>query len=228
MNKCAVPRCTTGYQNIVPEGVSMHKFPDNQEMRLKWIRAIKRKDYSPETSARACSLHFYDFDFVIGRLDQKDRRKRKINERVRNALKKSALPSRFPNLPSYLTSLVYERTDVPTSSSSLDQENERLLSKIKDFEDSDVINDTENLKAKFMSYTSFPGAFALYPSKSDDLIFTNSEELDDKFRVTSYVIVKSDLSFSAFKNDVRCDESDYQSLMHYPRRIMKFSDFLNL
>ena len=45
VNKCVVPGCRSGYRgNEKPEGVTTHIFPNSQEQRAKWIKAIPRAD----------------------------------------------------------------------------------------------------------------------------------------------------------------------------------------
>lgn len=114
--KCAAPGCKTGYDNVIPEGVSLHNFPSVQNIFQKWLHALRRKDYSPGKSAKICSLHFHDSDFCTEYTDTNVTRKRAYGQqRKRRKLKDGAVPSVFPNLPSYLCSaklVIYFRKTV--------------------------------------------------------------------------------------------------------------------
>ena len=47
--KCCVPECYGKYDDTkdrVGEKVSVFKFPDDPDLRAKWIRMIPRKDYT--------------------------------------------------------------------------------------------------------------------------------------------------------------------------------------
>lgn len=63
-----ISACKTGYgKEKPPPGVSRHVFPINPEQRLKWIRAIPRKNLNPTHTSVICSLHFVDSDFRDGK-----------------------------------------------------------------------------------------------------------------------------------------------------------------
>ena len=226
--KCAAPGCKTGYGNIVPEGVSLHSFPQDQELRKKWINAIKRKDYTPGASAKICSLHFPDSDFIQEHTDSNVTRKRKYGQRIRKKLKESVVPSIFPNLPSYMSKPPnISRPSTSTSTSRLEKENLQIMENIRKFEDANIIDNLDTLKDKVCT-AALPGNFREYPSSGENLIFTNAIESDEFLSILSYVIVKPDLSFTAYKNGIRCDEKNFASQMKYCRKLMDFTDFMNL
>jgi hypothetical protein len=87
--------------------VSMHGFPiGNQELLDKWRKALHREDYTITTYSRICSLHFHPSDFIESSQDSNTRRKRTAgtNKLTLRYLKPDAVPSIFPNAPSYLSS----------------------------------------------------------------------------------------------------------------------------
>lgn len=226
--KCAAPGCKTGYDNVIPDGVSLHNFPSDQNNFQKWLNALRRKDYSPGKSAKICSLHFHNSDFCTEYTDTNVTRKRAYGQqRKRRKLKDGAVPSVFPNLPSYLSSPPnVPRSLSSTSEKRLEKENTYMTEVIHEFEQSDEINDLQSLKQKVQT-SSLPCGFVLYPSNLEDLIFTKIE-FAESVSVVASVIVKPDLSFTASKNGKRCDESQFGSQMQYSRKIMSFTDLLNL
>lgn len=226
--KCAAPGCNTGYNNVIPEGVSLHNFPKDESLLKRWIAAIRRQDYTPGKTAKVCSLHFHESDFVQIYTDTNVTRKRTYGEqRRRRKLKDDAVPSVFPNLPSYLSS----PPNVPRSSSAmsesrLERENLTITESIQEFERCDEIIDLTSLKQK-AEYSPLPAGFVLYPSNVADLIFTKLE-CSDSVYIAASVIVKPDLSFIAYRNGKRCDEKHYENQMNYSRRVASFTDFQNL
>ena len=78
--KCAAPGCKTGNNNEIPEGVSLHNFPSDESARKQWTKAIRRKNYSPGKTAKICSLHFHECDFVNEYTDTNVTRKRKYGQ----------------------------------------------------------------------------------------------------------------------------------------------------
>lgn len=46
------------------KSVKYHSFPKNEEMRLKWIKALRRSDdWVPDNTSYVCSEHFQSTDF---------------------------------------------------------------------------------------------------------------------------------------------------------------------
>ena len=98
---CAAPGCKSGYDGKLPIGVTCHLLPKDKEIRKKWIQAIPREDWTPSASARICSLHFEEEDFVKERTDSNPNRQR--GELQRRRLKPNVVPHIFPNCPFYLS-----------------------------------------------------------------------------------------------------------------------------
>ena len=91
------------------------------ELCEKWLRANPRKDFTPSKNSKVCSLHFRDEDFVEISNDSNNRRRRKNPSVVllNRYLKKDAVPSIFPNAPSYLSpSIPSSRPSAAIASSS--------------------------------------------------------------------------------------------------------------
>ena len=151
VNKCSAPGCTTGYNNKMPTGVSLHKFPSSPRMKVKWINALHRVDFTPGASARICSLHFHEDDFIRIRKDSNTRRIRSLTSTLtKSYLKNTAIPSVFPNLPSYLSSPpVPMREEAPTSTKRLEMENQRILENIEQVEMEDKVESLYKLKVIF-------------------------------------------------------------------------------
>ena len=55
---CSVPGCD---KNINKEA---HSFPKNEELKLKWLKAINRENWYPGRWNKVCSKHFLKKDFV--------------------------------------------------------------------------------------------------------------------------------------------------------------------
>ena len=232
VNKCCAVGCKTGYYNVIPAGVSLHSFPKSPRKRSIWCSVLRRENFEPTAFSRVCSLHFRGSDFISEKTDRNKRRRKHetTSKLAKRYLRSNAVPSRFPNLPSYCSfEPVPERTEASTSSARLQKSNERIASTIDEFEKADVVDNIWTLKLKFEACSSTPGNFVLYPKHGDDqLVFTNSDFCGQTFTIISHVVVKHDLSFEAFKNNVKCSEKDYQSQMQFPHQLKRFSDFVNL
>ena len=122
VNKCSAYGCRSGYSSnetssqegpstssqILPaKEVSLHKFPTEPELLGKWIKAIHRDtdNWKPSSNSRMCSLHFHDHDFIKTSQDSDFLKRNKLQSKqlTKKRLKPDAVPSIFPNCPSYLT-----------------------------------------------------------------------------------------------------------------------------
>jgi len=139
VNKCSAFGCKSGYnrkggsQSTGPK-VTFHSFPiHNKDLCSKWIKANPRKDFTPSTYSKICSLHFHPSVFVSASTDSNTTRK---NEKLqadcgqpsRRHLKPGAVSSIFPNAPSYLTTAKssFRKTKSATSSIRHQQDSARL------------------------------------------------------------------------------------------------------
>ncbi|KAH6920219.1 hypothetical protein HPB50_028792 [Hyalomma asiaticum] len=89
MAYCCVPRCHSAGKRG-NRSISFHEIPADEALREQWLKEIKRDDWVPNTTSncsRVCSRHFKEADFAEGK---------------RRRLKKSIVPSLFPEYPSYM------------------------------------------------------------------------------------------------------------------------------
>ena len=70
------------------KGISFHKFSRDEILRNKWCLAVNRIGIQPKKQSYICSVHFKSTDFDTSPLDRG-------KQRVRNRLKKDAVPSIF-------------------------------------------------------------------------------------------------------------------------------------
>ncbi|KAH6931148.1 hypothetical protein HPB50_022505 [Hyalomma asiaticum] len=90
MAYCCVPKCNSDVKRKVP-GISFHEIPSDSEARAAWLKAIARKDWTPNTTSRysvVCSRHFLPTDYKEGCKTRK--------------LKRGATPSVFADYPEYM------------------------------------------------------------------------------------------------------------------------------
>ncbi|KAH8019707.1 hypothetical protein HPB51_021029 [Rhipicephalus microplus] len=68
MRYCCVPKCRSG-QRRKQDGVSFHEIPAESTSRERWLTAISREEWVPNSSSNysvVCSLHFLPSDFKDG------------------------------------------------------------------------------------------------------------------------------------------------------------------
>ncbi|KAH7973905.1 hypothetical protein HPB49_006801 [Dermacentor silvarum] len=90
MAYCGVPKCNSDGKRKLP-GISFHEIPSDSEARAPWLKAIARKDWTPNTTSLysvVCSRHFLPTDYKEGCKTRK--------------LKRGATPSVFDDYPEYM------------------------------------------------------------------------------------------------------------------------------
>ncbi len=89
---CVAYGCTNRDEKAVRErGITFHKIPSDPDKKKKWLSAIRRKGWKPDTEKdyyRLCSEHFVSTDFKEGKLRQN--------------LLPNAVPSVFKGFPKHL------------------------------------------------------------------------------------------------------------------------------
>ena len=109
VNSCAAFGCK---KRATPEtlanGVHFNRFPNNEEMKNKWIQAVNRVNFEPSKYSRLCSDHFGIEDYYV----QNDGAFR---------LHKDAVPSVFVPIPKHLQrKLPMDRNKIPAERATSD------------------------------------------------------------------------------------------------------------
>nr|XP_018904887.1 PREDICTED: uncharacterized protein LOC109035641 [Bemisia tabaci] len=145
---CSVPGCKTGYRSC-KEKFSTFSFPENEQLKCKWINAIHRpRDFEVTKNTCVCILHFKESQ-IIRTVKKKNARIEDIVELERPRLTDDAVPSVFPNQPSYFT------TDPPTKRKPPEDRRQSLVAREEaEFNDwcaTDEIKDFSDFLSKFQS-----------------------------------------------------------------------------
>lgn len=196
VNKCCTPKCRTGLRgNISPEGISRHRFPTDKAMLGRWLRAIPRKDWTPNKNSVICSLHFQTSDFALRKNNANTSQGMDSPNLTRKILKTDSVPTVFPLLPSYLTKeKPLERSQTTGSSARLEADNKQLQRANDQVLEAGHITSLEELKLKMEGETLPEGIHKIfYQKKLVFAYFTLDKQVGIKtvFSLT----VSLDLSF---------------------------------
>ncbi|QQP55096.1 Putative LOC100212901 [Caligus rogercresseyi] len=161
---CVAPGCKSGYKPKGNEGKKrrFHMFPKDESLRQLWTKTPESTDSNPSRS---------------------DRSGKTLCLKI---LKKDAGPSNFPNLPHYYSKKPPpKRSSTSTPSSRLLNENERILKKIKAFEEANSFLTLEELQIK-MDRTCLPsGVQEHYDEKDKELVFFKMNFIMEDRQLTS-------------------------------------------
>ncbi|KAH8022564.1 hypothetical protein HPB51_025661 [Rhipicephalus microplus] len=98
---CA-PGCNSNYAHGPKARV--YRFPVDANQKTVWTRAIPHKDFAPTKYTVVCEKHFHTSDFVTTSTYQNKKTGRVLEVSLQLRRRKSgAIPSLFPNCPSYLS-----------------------------------------------------------------------------------------------------------------------------
>ena len=133
VNRCYAVGCTSCSDQ--GNDVTFHKFPLDHDLLEEWLRRLSRLDFQPTSNSRLCSKPFASHDFIETRQDSNSSRKRAKGALELRYLKPNAVPSIFPDYPSYMSRETVPPRSMATSSSSryeamtsrLEQQNDEFL-----------------------------------------------------------------------------------------------------
>ncbi|XP_072142405.1 uncharacterized protein [Dermacentor andersoni] len=99
---CCAPNCKSNYDG--GQSVRVHKFPSDRATREAWTRAVPRKDFSPTKYTVLCEKHFLPSDYLKTTSYTDVKTGKVVEVAMKNMrLKKTVVPSLFPNCPAYLS-----------------------------------------------------------------------------------------------------------------------------
>ena len=163
VNSCCVPESKSGYKfNKKSQPVALFKFPQNDIMQQKWIKAIPRKNWTVTQYHRVCAHHFTEDDFITKSNDLKKTRKlartHQHMERIRS--KPTAVPHIFLSLPQYLSSIAPapRPTTSSTSAARLMNESIQINKQANLLFENEKVKNLSELKEKIKT-ESLPGGF---------------------------------------------------------------------
>ncbi|KAG1660092.1 THAP domain-containing protein 1 [Nymphon striatum] len=174
--------CRSGYKGETADRIlSFHKFPlKDPELMQRWLRRLQRKNFVPTENSRLCSLHFDDSSFVLQTTDKNKKRAgardfSQLSKRINLSLMIlrrlviNAVPSIFPNCPSYMKSeftneCSASRGKSATTEGRQDRMNSQLQENIQNFWSEDSIKLIEDVYQK-LEAQSAPQKFKHITSK---------------------------------------------------------------
>lgn len=129
---CCVPGCKSNYSTADASGF---RFPEDEQRRAQWIRAIRREDFKPTTNTVVCAKHFEQHCILT-----KDSVTRPDGTvitamRGRPSLTKDACPTIFENQPNDCSEDALSQCD----EIAIKKEEEDVCIKEEPIEDLDVI-----------------------------------------------------------------------------------------
>lgn len=199
-NKCCVPGCKGNYTS--ENKVAVFSFPTDNSLRKKWISAIPRKNFTPTKHTKVCESHFRKEDVIRFVTEQDNKSGKIISARLGHPrLKADAIPSNFPNCPSYISSSVQYRKSRQDKLAVLEQEQLQvtIAKSLHEYEKSQKLLSYSNYSeflTTFSSYQLPPGWFTMKDTDQNTIIFKLKYTPGPV--ITYSVVVSSDLIVTSF------------------------------
>ena len=196
--KCCVPKCRSGYSltksntNDEKYSISVFSFPENQELRRKWMRAIPRDNWEPTSNSGVCKQHFKPDDLALERTDTNERRKKKKEPLGLIRLKSDAIPTIFPNCPAYLSKEIPDRrSGGATSENRLENNEQRVEEKNNILDEADKVESINDLLLK-LDKSLLPDVVLENKIENTLIFFTISFEIKPTFSSPPNIVLLSD------------------------------------
>ena len=222
--KCASVQCRSGYEKDKTENISMHTFPQNDVMRKKWLKAISRDNFTPSKHSGVCSLHFQEFDFEVISQDTNTYRKKKRLQKRR--LKPTAVPSIFPNLPSYFNRNVPKPRSDNSSSARHQFVYDIHEAAAEQFLFDDNVATLNEIEEK-LDRSCLPTGILEVMTDCGLVFYSLSVNEYGKMRVKYSLKINESMEFQVFVEDVCLNASKFEHIMD-EETISTCSEVLNL
>ncbi|KFM80891.1 THAP domain-containing protein 1, partial [Stegodyphus mimosarum] len=183
MSTCSAYGCTNRCSKKIP-GVTFHAFPKNKIKRAAWIKAVRRKNWTPTVYSRLCSEHFSE--------DQIDR-----SSLACVRLRENAVPNIFKGFPAHLQQKMSSKpVDPMTHYASEESVDDPLEHSVKDnAEDTNegpVVLSNSSTESASEGETELQKPVVIhlgqYTVKEDSISQEDSNDSDDNFPSELYRI----------------------------------------
>lgn len=212
--RCCVPKCNTNFDCWLKKNAPLtaFKFPKDPDLRVKWLKAIPRQEWTPTEYSYVCILHFVDEDVhkVIGPNSH------------RMMLKKDAVPRIFKNLPARFSK---PKAHLQRHSPNFRRERVAIAQEKteNDFFQADQIKNFDDFKQKYASNTS---EWSVFEDEFGITLYICNFNVELKFSVR--VTVNSDLKVIVYIGKDLLLPKDLKWLLSDGQTLSLWTQFINL
>lgn len=191
--KCCVPKCNSNYASVLKSQesyVSVFLFPKNEICRQKWINAVHRKNWTPSKNSAVCSKHFRENDIVrYENVVSPEGNIISVRKKFPTLIE-TAVPTVFPNLPTYLTKPeVSERTNPEERRQKATETHSRLA---QAFEESDLIKNFQSLTSCYSEKVQMSDCWNVI-LKYSKIYFYKPDSVNDILLVDTQIVINEQM-----------------------------------
>ncbi|XP_058463894.1 zinc finger protein 572-like [Malaya genurostris] len=228
VRKCCVPDCTSNYDAALRNGqnpISTFKFPDDPELRKRWIHAVKKDDsWNPGRTASVCINHFHPEDIL------------KYDKPAK--LKLEAVPSIFGLILKNTGSVVVKRgrpkkcrTEMSEDKLDCKELAEDYVTPVEDYvtpvEDlmNELIIDFESFNRRIAECDNLTNWY--YHRNNDIFYIYNIDEGDENqaIRIENSIKIFEDMKMSLFIGEVKQADDALRWILGHEMKICRWSQF---
>ena len=192
------------------------------------MRAIPRDNWEPTSNSGVCKQHFKPDDLALERTDTNERRKKKNEPLALIRLKSDAISTIFPNCPAYLSKETpNRRSGGATSENRVENYEQRVKEKNNILDGADKVESINDLLLK-LDRSLLPDGVLENKTENILIFFTISFEIKPTF--SSFVCLKEDLSFTAWRGDVKIPFTKFSHITcsHNIQRCSQLVEIINI
>jgi hypothetical protein len=230
---CCVPLCKSNYKSTLKQEdlQTTFSFPNENQLRKKWLRAINRENFVVTKNSVVCCKHFDEseiqrfesFKDKEGVLRQCPLKRPKLNE--------GAVPHIFKNQPKYLT------TSLPATRTNPDERRHNILKRESDateaFLKSDIFANFEELVNGFNVKVSLKNWS--YKVISDyvylfllNINSPNIEDVGESVKVVSTIVINKSCIVTVYVKNTELTSNDLQWVLPATCKLTRWSQLENL
>ncbi|GIY69369.1 uncharacterized protein CDAR_470511 [Caerostris darwini] len=164
---CCVPICRANLKS--GPKVTVFKFPTDEVQKLKWIAAIRRKDFIPSKNSRVCKMHFLESDIIAEAHGYDEKTGKRLVAPLQVCrLKNDAIPKVFPGYPDYLTKNISPRSKKLEYNAKKEDDGD-------DEDDEIVLEPTVIIKEEPIEFDPDPSTSSAHSDIKEEFILPNEE-----------------------------------------------------
>jgi len=231
--KCSVIGCRVNYRkrkndDNTNSSVSIFRFPKETARIEEWLRKIPQENLTADKitdNMGVCEHHFDQRfilrDYTFSRPDGTTVR----CPRSAPVLSDDAIPTLFPNTPSYLSTVPPPKRTTP--------DERRLAATARDEQqfqkwlDDDIVTNYEDFQSKLQSKTVDLGSDWIVVSKADFVLFVNIDSSCCPIVVCSFKVFR-DMAVTIYDTKQQCDNNEFRWLLGDDCKLTRWSQLPNL
>nr|CAI5852053.1 unnamed protein product [Callosobruchus analis] len=227
---CCVPRCKSNYKSTLKMEAlqTTFSFPKEANLRMRWLKAIHRDNYTVTKNSVVCCKHFDEDEITRHEVFKDKDGTSQGYPLARLKLKEGSVPHIFENLPKYMS------VSIPKVRRDPQQRKEDCLQRkdkqIENFLNSDLIADFDTFKEHVQHKVVFKNWSLKVAGEVFYFFLLNVDcrnDFEEGVKVINSIIIQSDMTIRVFIQDTELSDNNLRWILP-DGRLHRWSQIENL